>query len=285
MPSRDELKRAARRELARRELARREFNPFCRYVQSNYPRAPHLEVMAQHLEAVERYVATQGKEGIGRLMIWMPPRYWKSTTASVLFPAWVLGRQPETRIILTSYNASLAFSFSRRVRNVIVDDPYRRVFGDKAGIPGAISISQDSRSAESWGLAGTMGGMVAAGVGGGISGKGANLLIIDDPHKDRADAESEAARERIFDWYTSTAYMRVENGAIIIIQTRWHTDDLSGKLLKRMADDPGADAWVVLSLPALAVAYPPPALAPPVETGTGQPALLSLRGEGEGVRV
>ncbi len=259
MSERQALAQHARRELARRELARREFGAFCPYVMPNYPReARHLRVLAAYLQEVKRYIETEGAAGIGRLMIWMPPRYWKSTTASIAFPAWVLGCLPDTRVIITSYNAGLATGFSRAIRNLLVDEPYRRIFGDKSGQPGPVELSRDSRSVESWQLSDSLGGVVAAGVGGGISGKGANLLIIDDPHKDRAEAESEAIRERVFSWYTSAAYMRVEKGAIIIIQTRWHPDDLSGKLLKRMADDPEADLWTVLNLPALAIQYPPP---------------------------
>lgn len=244
---------AARAELARRELARRDFYDYARYIYTGYPQAAHLRLLARHLEDVERYVTTQGHAGCGRLMINMPPRYWKSTTVSVIFPTWFLGRNPNKRVIITSYNGSLAFGFSRRARNMMQDVPYRNVFGNQSGQALEIAIADDSRSVESWDLAGHRGGMAAAGVGGGITGKGADLFIIDDPHKDRAEAESEAKRQAVWNWYKSTAYTRLERGAaMIVIQTRWHADDLSGRLLQAMGNDPDADLWRVVSMPALA---------------------------------
>jgi len=243
----------ARAELARRELARREFGEFAGYVYRGWPGARHLEVLCEALGQVERFVATGGAEGIGRLMVFMPPRHWKSTTASVLFPPWFLGRHPDRRVIMASYNASLAFGFSRRARNLMADQRYRAVFGDKAGIPQVVQLAEDSRSVEDWNLAGHHGGMAASGVGGGITGKGAHLFIIDDPHKDRKEAESKAIRDGIWEWYTSTAYTRLEEGAaMVLIQTRWHHDDLAGRLLKRMVEDLGADWWEVLCLRAMA---------------------------------
>lgn len=253
MATKRELAAVATAELARRELARREFGAFCQYVLPQYPDARHLQVLATYLEAVERYLATEGREGIGRLMVNMPPQYWKSTTATVLFPAWLAGRHPGKRGIVTGYNASLAVGFSKRTRDVIESEAYRRVFGDLSGREPVVRLDQDSRSAESWNLQGFFGGISAAGVGGGITGKSAHFMIIDDPHKDRADAESELSREAIWQWYTSAVYTRLQLGSpIIVIQTRWHSDDLSGRLLKRMVDDPLADQWTVLSMPALA---------------------------------
>jgi predicted phage terminase large subunit-like protein len=251
--SRAEAQREAEAELSRRELARRYFGDFCRYVYQGYPEAEHLQALHAYLQAVERYIDTKGQEGIGRLMVNMPPRHWKSTTVSVLFPAWVLGRLPDTRVIVTSYNGNLAYGFSRRARNHIQDVPFQNLFGEQTLMDEPVVLSEDSHSIESWDLVGSRGGMMAAGVGGGLTGKGANLLIVDDPHKDRQDAESEASRKQKWEWWTSTARTRMERGAaVIVIQTRWHSDDLSGKLLVQMASDPNADQWVVLSLPAIA---------------------------------
>jgi predicted phage terminase large subunit-like protein len=248
-----ELQTAARAELARRELARQFFSDFCPYVYKGYPQAAHLRVLHEHLQQIERYIATKGDEGIGGLMVNMPPRHWKSTTTSVLFPTWVLGRNPDARVIVTSYNGALAFGFSRRARNHMTDTPFRNLFGDQRLTDAPVELSEDSRSVEAWDLAGHRGGMAAAGVGGGLTGKGANLLIVDDPHKDRADAESEAKREHVWNWWGSVARTRLERGgAMIVIQTRWHQDDLSGKLLKQMVGDEHADQWVVVSLPAIA---------------------------------
>ena len=246
---------AAKRELARRKLARERFLDFERYVYKGYPWwARHLRLLASYLEDVERYVATEGAEGIGRLMVFMPPRHWKSTTTSVLFPAWVLGKNPDLRIGITSYNAALAKGFSRRGRNHLMEDSYRALFGDRAASEvDVVEVSDDTRSVEEWNVAGTRGGVAATGVGGGLTGRGFNLLIVDDPHKDRADAESVTRRELVWSWWTSTARTRIEKGgAVIVIQTRWHSEDLSGKLIKQMIEDPEADQWTILCLPALA---------------------------------
>jgi len=248
-----DVQELARQELATRELARRHFDDFCPYVYKGYPDTPHLHLLADHLQEVERYIASKGKEGIGRLMVFMPPRHWKSTTTSVLFPTWFLGRNPDCRVIMASYNSSLATGFSRRARNHMLDNPYRAVFGDKSARPGPVGISDDSRSVESWEVAGHRGGMTAAGVGSGITGKGANLFVIDDPHKDRADVESVVKREAVWNWWTSTAYTRLEDGAaVVLILTRWHPEDLAGKLIKAMLEDPLADRWTILCLTALA---------------------------------
>lgn len=252
----------ARRELARRELARRELFAFCRYVMPVYPEARHLRLLCAYLELAERYLASGGETGISRLMVNLPPQYWKSTTCSVLFVAWLLGRNPEMRGILGSYNASLATTFSRRTRETVRSEAYRRIFGDLAGREDVVMLAGDSSAVESWDLAGHFGGLTAAGVGGGITGKSAHFIIIDDPHKDRADAESERSREAVWNWYTSAVYTRLQsNSVIIVMQTRWHADDLSGRLLKAMATDALADQWTVLCLPALAEAWPPAATA------------------------
>lgn len=235
------------------ELAQACFLDYAEYVYVGYPGwARHLALLAEYLEEVERYVTSGGAEGIGRLMVNMPPRHWKSTTVSVLFPGWFLGRNPDKRVIVTSYNGSLAMGFSRRTRNDIQGDEYRAVFGDRSGRV-EVRLSDDSRSVESWDLAGRRGGLMAAGIMGGVTGKGADLFIIDDPHKDRTEAESKTKREVVWDFYTATARTRVEKGgAMIVIQTRWHNDDLSGQLIKKMYEDADADQWTVLSLPAIA---------------------------------
>ena len=254
MASRDP-QTAARRELARRKLARSCFLDFARYVYRDYPHtARHLVLLGERLEAVERYVATEGEEGIGRLMVFMPPRHWKSTTTSVLFPTYVLGRNPDMRIGITSYNGKLAMGFSRRARNHLMGNPYRALFGDRSASEVAeVEVSEQSRSVEEWNIEGTRGGVMAAGVGGGITGRGFNLLIVDDPHKDREDAESQARRNTIWGWWTSTARTRIEKGgAVVVIQTRWHCDDLSGRLITQMIEDPDADQWEILCLPAIA---------------------------------
>ena len=191
-------------------------------------------MIAEKLEAVER-----GE--IDRLMINMPPRHGKSELASRRFPAWFLGRHPNKSVIAASYNSDLAADFGRQVRNIVAAREYANLFETK--------LAEDSRAANRWNTdAG--GSYVAAGVGTAITGGGADILLIDDPVKDREEADSEIQRQKVWDWYTSTAYTRLApGGRIIVIQTRWHEDDLSGRLLVEQAK--GGDKWEILELPAI----------------------------------
>jgi predicted phage terminase large subunit-like protein len=235
----------AARELLRRRQARRHVLDFARYTFPGYTRAPHLEKLAAHLEAVERYIATGGKEGIGRLIVVMPPRHGKTELTGIRFPAWLLGRNPDAQIIYASYGANLAYSKSGLCRDVIDDPAFSNVFPD-------VRLNPRKQGTQEWGIAGRRGGMVAAGVGGAITGFGAHLLLIDDPHKNRKEANSATIREDIWRWYISTARTRLEpGGAVVLIQTRWHEDDLAGRLLKQARDEPESDRWTVLHLPAL----------------------------------
>jgi predicted phage terminase large subunit-like protein len=251
----------ARAELARRELARRHLVDFECYVAPYYRPARHHKLVGEYLEQVELFIKTKGREGIGRLLILEPPRHGKSEQMSRHFPAWVLGKQPDTRVILTSYGADLATKFSRTARDIVLSTAYRAVFGELAigrstiddGQSAPVELAEDSRSVKAWDLAAPhRGGMMAAGVGGAIAGMGANLFLVDDPFKNREEAESELRREAVWEWWTSTAYTRLEDGAAVAISlTRWHGDDLAGRLLKAMATDPHADQWTVLCLPAV----------------------------------
>lgn len=157
------------------------------------------------------------------------------------FPAWFLGRFPDRDVIAASYNLDLARDFGREVRNIVNERDYANVFGSV--------IAPDSQAADRWNTR-AGGGYVAAGVGTAITGRGAHVLIIDDPFKDRQDADSELMRERVWGWYRSTAYTRLApGGAIIVVNTRWHEDDLSGRALEEEAK--GGDRWRKLILPAL----------------------------------
>lgn len=249
----------ARKELARRSLARRHLVDFAEYIAPWYAAAAHHRLVAELLEQVETYVRTKGQTGIGRLMVFMPPRHGKTEMVSRLFPAWLLGKQPDARIILTSYNADLASKNSRAARDYVLNERYRPVFGSLGSVDEPVRLSEDSRSVTSWDLASPhRGGVAAAGVGGGITGMGAHLLVVDDPFKNREEAESEAQRDRVFDWFRSSAYTRLEDGgAVVVMHTRWHQDDLAGKLIKEMANDPRADRWIILNLPAI---WEPPAV-------------------------
>jgi predicted phage terminase large subunit-like protein len=167
-----------------------------------------------------------------------------SELASRIFPAWHLGRNPSHEIIACSYAGSLANDFSRKVRGLLREASFQSVFPD-------VQLAKDSQSVEVWNT-NHAGGYVAAGVGGPITGRGAHVLVIDDPLKNREDAESDSTRRSIWDWYTSTAYTRLSpGGGVIVMMTRWHDDDLGGRLLQQMADGEG-DEWKVVKYPAIA---------------------------------
>lgn len=197
----------------------------------DYEIPSHIKKLSAALEAVER-----GE--IKRLMIFMPPRHGKSQLTSEFFPAWYLGRNPEKYIIAASYSQELADDFGRKVRNLVADSAYRCVFP-------TVEISDDSTSIRRF-HTDSGGSYFAAGVGGPITGRGAHILLIDDPIKNKEEAESENYRRRIKDWYTSTAYTRLmPNGSIILIQTRWHPDDLAGWLLTEHTHE----NWHVVMMP------------------------------------
>ena len=229
----------ARKELALRILTRKRLLPFVERFNGDYQAGWVHKDICRRLEQFSRDVVAKKSP---RLMLFMPPRHGKSTLASVAFPAWHLGRNPEHEFISCSYSGSLAMGFSRKVRQLLREPTYKTAFETR--------LDPDSQSAEAW-LTTVGGGYVAAGVGGGITGKGAHVLVIDDPIKNREDSESENNRSANWDWYTSTAYTRLApGGGILVILTRWHDDDLAGRLLK--ATDEGGDEWEVVRYPAVA---------------------------------
>lgn len=172
-------------------------------------------------------------------MIFMPPRHGKSELASKRFPAWCLGRQPRRQIIAASYNSDLANDFGRNVRNIVNEPEFGQVFP-------SVSLAPDSQAANRMNT--NHGGTyVAAGVGTAVTGRGADIALIDDPFKDREEADSERRRDVVWDWYRSTLFTRLmPGGAVVLIQTRWHEDDLAGRLLEAEGDQ-----WKVLDLPAI----------------------------------
>lgn len=199
-----------------------------------YETPPHLELLASKLEAVCR-----GE--IKRLMVAMPPRHGKSNQSSELFPAWYLGHHPKHQVMFTTYGQDLADGFGRKVRNAVGDARHTRAFPESI-------LSEDSKSAQRFNT--TAGGVYyAVGAGGAVTGRGADLLLIDDPLKNREEADSRLMRDKLWDWYASTAYTRLmPGGAVVLIQTRWHEDDLAGRLLN------GNEKWEVVNLPAIAEA-------------------------------
>ena len=207
---------------------------FVQYLNPKYQIAFHHRIIADALEKVAR-----GE--IKRLMVNVPPRHGKTALVSKYFPAWYLGRYPDRQIITATYAQALATSIGRDVRNQMGEPEYQRVF------PGSL-LSEDSKAANKFNTQ-KNGVYLAVGVGGPATGFGANVFLLDDPVKNREDAESEVIRQRNKDWYTSVANTRLmPGGAVILISTRWHADDVSGWLLKEHSDE----GWTVISLPAIA---------------------------------
>jgi len=232
----------AQKELAKRVLSRKRLLPFVERFNPDYAAGWVHKDICQRLEKFSQDVVDRKSP---RLMLFMPPRHGKSTLASIAYPAWHLGRNPKHEFISCSYSGSLAMSFSRKVRHLLREPLYKNVFTEA-------KLDPTSQSVEAW-LTTKGGGYVAAGVGGGITGKGAHVLVIDDPVKNREDAESDFNRDNVWDWYTSTAYTRLApGGGILVILTRWHDDDLAGRLLRGAAD--GGDEWEVVKYPAIAEA-------------------------------
>lgn len=238
-------------EEARRELARRTMRDFVLYVDDNYRMNWHHRLLCDYLDKLAR------KE-IRRLMVFMPPRHGKSELVSRKFPAYLLGRNPDTSIISCSYSADLASRMNRDVQRLIDSERYLELF------PGTQLSNQHTRrfyetrytrNNNMFEVVDKKGTYRSSGVGGGITGMGGEYIIIDDPVKNREDADSATMREKVYDWYTSTLYTRLEkDGCILLTLTRWHEDDLAGKLLK--AAQEGADQWTILELPAVCE-YPP----------------------------
>lgn len=225
---------AAAAELLTRRKARISLLEFTKYTNPAYQAAPHHFLIADALERVMHGLTK-------RLIICMPPRHGKSELASRRFPAMFMGTYSDKQIIAASYNSDLANDFGREVRNIVDGIEFKALYDT--------TLASDSKAANRWHT--DSGGMyVAAGVGTAITGRGADILLIDDPFKDRQEADSEVTRQRVWDWYTSTAYTRLmPGGAVVVINTRWHDDDLSGRLLAEQEN--GGDQWEVLSLPAI----------------------------------
>ena len=225
----------------RQEKARRNLINFTKHTKPDYDTNWHHERLSDALGRLER------KE-IKRLMVFMPPRHGKSELVSRRFPAFILGKNPQANIISTSYSATLASSMNRDVQRIIDSPEYEQLFPDTKLGTGAGYL----RNSEQFEVVGTGGYYLSAGVGGGITGRGADYAIIDDPVKNRAEAESKVFRDKVYDWFTSTLYTRLEKDACVLITlTRWHEDDLAGRLLQLAEDDPNADQWEVINYPAM----------------------------------
>jgi predicted phage terminase large subunit-like protein len=225
--------------LKSRELAQDKFLKFVEKVWPTFIGGRHHKRMA---EAFERVANGTCK----RLIINMPPRHTKSEFASYLLPAWFLGKFPHKKVIQTSHTAELAVGFGRKVRNLVDSDVYNEIF------PG-LSLQSDSKAAGRWNTS-KGGDYFAIGVGGAVTGKGADILIIDDPHSEQEAALAQVnpdIYDKVYEWYTSGPRQRLQpGGAIVIVMTRWSLRDLTGQVIKASASR-GGEEWEVIEFPAI----------------------------------
>lgn len=180
----------------------------------------HHEVIGRELEKIEK----EGDKDFKVLLIFVPPRHGKSELCSIGFPAWYLGRNPDKEIIAVSYSGELAQDFGSKTRSVVSSEAYKLIFN--------VTLKEDEQAKAKW-KTNRGGSYTSVGVGGAITGRGANILLFDDPIKNREEAESEIYRNRVWEFFTSTAFTRLEpKGVVVVILTRWHVDDLAGRILQ-----------------------------------------------------
>ncbi len=222
-------------ELEKRDIYQQNFIDFVKHVWPAFIQGKHHKTYAEKLQNV-----ADGKST--RLIVNMPPRHTKSEFASYLFPSWLMGRKPTSKIIQATHTSELAVGFGRKVKNLIDSPEFSDIF------PG-VSLATDAKASGRWST--NKGGeYYAVGVGGALAGRGADLLIIDDPVSEQ-DALSPSALDNIYEWYTSGPRQRLQpGGSIIIVMTRWSVRDLTAKVLKKQAEG-GADQWEVVEFPAI----------------------------------
>jgi predicted phage terminase large subunit-like protein len=221
--------------LETQDKAKDSFMEYIRYIWPGFIEGDHHRLIAEKLTRV-------AKGELKRLIVNMPPRHTKSEFASIYFPSWAMGLKPDMKIMQTTHTADLSINFGRKVRNLMDSDEYSKIFGE-------VSLASDSKSAGKW-QTNKGGEYFAAGVGGAIAGRGADLLIIDDPHSEQ-DAMSINLLDSCYEWYTSGPRQRLQpGGAIVIVMTRWNTADLTGRLLNRQTES-HSDQWEVVELPAI----------------------------------
>lgn len=220
------------------QRARDHFVDFEIATDPDYNPSWHHELIGKELEHVEKH----GDRDYKILIVTEPPRHGKSQQISIDFPAWYLGKNPDKEIIAASYAAELAQDFGAKTRNKVASPEYRFIFPET-------TLRDDEKARGHW-RTNKDGSYVAVGVGGPITGRGANILIIDDPIKNREEAESLVYRNKVWDWFTSTAFTRLHpNGVVVLLLTRWHSDDLAGRIL---ANPDLAKRTKVMKYPAIA---------------------------------
>ena len=228
-------------ELAVREQNELAFNnliEFCKRMQPDYIVGKHHRILADMLMSIER-----GDKD--RICVNIPPRHGKSQLVSIYFPAWFLGRNPNKKVMMVSHTTDLAVDFGRKVRNLISTDEYRNIFP-------TVSLAADSKSAGRWNT--SMGGeYYACGIGSSIAGRGADLLLVDDPHSEQDVINGNfEVFEKAYEWFTFGARTRLmPGGRVAIIQTRWHMDDLTGRVTKDMVQNDRSDQYEVVEFPAI----------------------------------
>lgn len=230
-------------DLAERELARRSMLPFIKYLMPKYEVNWHHKVIC---DTIDKFVSGE----IARLMVFTAPQHGKSQITSRLLPPFILGKNPDAKIILASYSAAIAEGMSNSCQKYIDSDEYKRLFPEstlqKAGVNGSWK-----RNAQEFQIVNHDGYLWAVGAGGSATSKTADYIIIDDPHKDRAEAQSALISNRVWEWYTDVMNTRIHNkSGILLIQTRWDFMDLAGRLLQTVQDGNG-DEWTILNFKAI----------------------------------
>jgi len=239
-------KEAANRLLLRRK-ARSNLLDFTRFTMPEYRVNWHHELICKKLD---EFITGKNK----RLIIAAPPRHGKTEAVSRRFPAFLLGINPNCRIIACSYGSDLASLINRDIQRIIESPEYAELFPETTLNTSNIRTVSGTylRNSDIFEIVNHKGVYRSAGVGGSITGMGGDVLIVDDPFRSRADAESPTIRQKVFDWYSSTFRTRRQKDAsILVIATRWHEHDLSGKLLELSKTDPNADQWEIINLPAI----------------------------------
>ena len=222
--------------LDKQEATQKDFLSFVKSVWPDFVEGYHHKIYAEKLNRVAR-----GE--LKRLIVNMPPRHTKSEFASHLFPAFFMGRHPKAKLIQTTHTGELSIRFGRKTKNLLESDEYAKVFPD-------VHLAADSKAAGRW-ESNHGGEYFAAGVGGAITGRGADLLVIDDPHSEQ-DALSPTVLDGHYEWYTSGPRQRLQpGGAIVLVMTRWSVKDLTGRLLESQGKEEMADQWEVVEFPAI----------------------------------
>ena len=220
-----------------RTIAHTDFLAFVKEVWPAFIEGDHHRVMADAFNRI-------ADGSLKRLIVNMPPRHTKSEFASHLFPAWYLGRFPDKKVIQTAHTAELAVGFGRKVRNLVGSEDYQKIFKD-------VALSTDSKAAGRWST-NKQGEYFAIGVGGAVTGKGADILIVDDPHSEQEAALNDpSVYDKTYEWYTSGPRQRLQpGGAICLVMTRWSKKDLTGSIMKASIQR-GGDEWEVIEFPAI----------------------------------